>query len=110
MLAAMCLAGVSCASANSRTATWYGEPFHGRTTASGEVYDMTQMTAAHHSLPFGTLVRVTNKENGRSVVVRVNDRVPRRSKTAIDLSRGAFTQIAPLERGRVPVSVEVIGD
>ena len=57
-------------------ASWYGAKFHGRTTASGEPYDMNAMTAAHPSLPFGTKVRVTNLENGRAVVLRINDRGP----------------------------------
>ncbi|GAB4326325.1 MAG: hypothetical protein Kow0059_22760 [Candidatus Sumerlaeia bacterium] len=99
---------MACASAQSRTATWYGEPYHGRPTASGETFDMHALTAAHHSLAFGTLVRVTNPSNGRSVVVRINDRVPRRSRCAIDLSREAFSRIAPLQQGRVPVEIEVL--
>lgn len=61
-------------SANAATASWYGKPFHGRLTASGERYDMNTLTAAHNSLPFGTKVKVTNKANKKSVVVKINDR------------------------------------
>ena len=70
-------------------ASWYGKSFHGKTTASGEPYDMFQFTAAHRQLPLGTLVKVTNLDNGRSVVVRVNDRGPVPHTRIIDLSYGA---------------------
>ena len=65
--------------------SYYAEEFNGRKTSNGEVYDMHQMTAAHRTLPFGTLVRVTNTSSGKSVVVRINDRLPRRDRL-IDLS------------------------
>src|SRR5918995_7022236 len=73
----------------SGTASWYGPGFHGRTTANGERYNMYELTAAHRSLPFGTKVRVTNRMNGKSVVVRINDRGPYGGGRVIDLSRGA---------------------
>lgn len=89
-------------------ASWYGGKFHGRTTASGEVYDKNGLTAAHKNLPFHTRVRVTNMETGRSVVVRVNDRFPGTRGRIIDLSEAAFARLAPLERGVIPVELEVV--
>ena len=91
-------------------ASWYGDAHHGKKTASGETYDMNQMTAAHRTLPLGTRVRVTNTENGKSVVVRINDRGPFVGGRIIDLSRAAAKQIAPLGAGVVSVRVEVLDD
>lgn len=92
------------------TATWYGGYFHGRRTASGEVYDTRLHTAAHRTLPFGTIVRVTNVNNGKSTVVRINDRgpfldVPRR---ILDLSPAAFRELAPINAGVMPIKLEVL--
>ena len=89
-------------------ASWYGGKFHGRTTASGEPYDMHAMTAAHPSLPFGTKVRVTNLENGRSVVLRINDRGPFAKRRIIDVSRHAAEHLGFLRAGLARVRVEVI--
>jgi rare lipoprotein A len=89
-------------------ASWYGAKFHGRTTASGEPYDMTDMTAAHPSLPFGTKVRVTNLENGRSVVLRINDRGPFAERRIIDVSREAAERLGFLGAGLARVRVEII--
>jgi len=89
-------------------ASWYGGKFHGRTTASGEPYDMNAMTAAHRTLPFGTKVRVTNLDNGRSVVVRINDRGPYAKRRIIDLSRHAAEQLGFRKAGVAKVRVEVI--
>ena len=75
------------------TASWYGKPFHGRATASGEPYDMFQFTAAHRYLPLGTWVKVTNLRNGRSVMVRINDRGPVPESRIIDLSYGAAAML-----------------
>ncbi len=88
-------------------ASWYGHPYHGRRTSSGEVYDMRRMTAAHPSLPLGTRVRVTNLDNGRSVEVRVNVRGPFRRGRIIDLSRAAAERLGG-RRGLLRVRVEVI--
>src|SRR6185295_18090142 len=74
-------------------ASWYGPKFNGHRTASGERYDMRALTAAHPSLPFGTLVRVTNVENGRQVVVRINDRGPFAKRRVIDLSYTAAREL-----------------
>jgi rare lipoprotein A len=89
-------------------ASWYGGKFHGRTTASGEPYDMHALTAAHPSLPFGTRVRVTNLENGRSVVLRINDRGPFAKRRIIDVSRHAAEHLGFLRAGLAKVRVEVI--
>ena len=86
--------------------TWYGGKFHGGPTASGETYDKRSMTAAHRSLPFGTRVRVTNLRNGRSVVVRINNRGPYGKGRIIDLSEAAAEKLDMIEAGVVPVRVE----
>ena len=75
-------------------ASWYGPDFHGKLTANGERYDMHGMTAAHKLLPFGTQVKVTNKSNGRSIVVRVNDRGPFVANRVIDLTRTGADRLA----------------
>lgn len=90
------------------TASWYGKQFNGKTTASGEPYDMFQFTAAHRQLPLGTLVKVTNLDNGRSVVVRVNDRGPVPRTRIIDLSYGAARMIGLSGHGIEPVSLEIV--
>src|SRR5262245_23939419 len=74
-------------------ASWYGEPYHGRRAANGEIYDMNQLTAAHRTLPFDTLVKVLNLDNQREVQVRINDRGPFVGDRIIDLSRAAAQQI-----------------
>ncbi len=86
-------------------ASWYGGYFHGRRTSSGDVYDMYQMTAAHKSLPLPTYVRVTNLENGRSVVLRVNDRGPFVEGRIIDLSYAAATRLGMADQGTARVEV-----
>lgn len=84
-------------------ASWYGPGFHGRRTASGERFDMNDLTAAHRTLPFGTRVRVRNPENGREVVVRINDRGPRVADRIIDLSKAAAAALDLLQAGEAPV-------
>jgi rare lipoprotein A len=92
-------------------ATFYAARFHGRTTASGERFDMHAMTAAHRRLPFGTRVRVTNLNNERSVVVRINDRGPfGNRRRIIDVSRAAAEELRMVRSGVVPVKVEVLAD
>jgi rare lipoprotein A len=91
-------------------ASWYGLPFHGRTTANGETYDMNGMTAAHRTLPFGTVLHVTSLDNGRTVTVRVNDRGPYVSGRLVDLSRGAAERLGMLETGIANVSIKVVGN
>ncbi|HEY3742011.1 MAG TPA: septal ring lytic transglycosylase RlpA family protein [Bryobacteraceae bacterium] len=89
-------------------ASWYGEPYHGRKTASGEVYDMNRWTAAHRTLPFGTWIEVTNLSNAQRVSVRVNDRGPFVRGRIIDLSRAAATQIGMIGPGTARVRLKVI--
>ncbi len=89
-------------------ASWYGEEFHGRPTASGELFDMYKFTAAHRSLPFGTLVLVKNKKNGKKVVVRINDRGPFVEGRIIDLSYAAAKSLGFAHRGVIPVEIEVL--
>lgn len=89
-------------------ASWYGEYHHGRPTASGEVFDMAQLTAAHRTLPLGTRLRVTNLENGRTVRVRVNDRGPYVDGRVLDLSHGAARMLDMVERGVAPVRIEIV--
>jgi rare lipoprotein A len=80
-------------------ASWYGKGFHGGKTANGERYDQNSMTAAHKTLPFGTLVKVTNQSNGRECVVRINNRGPYVRGRIIDLSRAAAGQLGMVNRG-----------
>jgi rare lipoprotein A len=84
-------------------ASYYGPGFHGRTTANGERFDSQAMTFAHRSLPFGTKVKVTNQDNGRSIIVRGNDRGPFYGNRIIDLSEGAFARIASRGQGLAKV-------
>jgi rare lipoprotein A len=87
-------------------ASWYGRQFHGNRTASGEIYDMFAMTAAHPTLPIPSYVRVTNPRNGRSVIVRVNDRGPFKDGRIIDLSYGAATRLGIAAAGTGEVEIE----
>ena len=89
-------------------ASYYGQAHHGKRTASGERFDQHALTAAHRSLPFGTRVRVTNLDNGRQVVVRINDRGPYRRGRIIDLSRAAAAQLGMIEDGIAPVRLETL--
>ncbi|MGB4075680.1 septal ring lytic transglycosylase RlpA family protein [Pseudomonas sp.] len=89
-------------------ASYYGARHHGNKTASGERFDQNALTAAHRNLPFGSLVRVTNLRNDKSVVVRINDRGPYSKGRIIDLSHKAAAQIDMLRAGVVPVRVEAL--
>jgi len=89
-------------------ASWYGNPHHGRITANGERFDMHDYTAAHKSLPFGTVLKVTNLRNGKSVVVRVNDRGPFVNKRIIDVSYAAAKNIGILKSGATRVRIELV--
>jgi len=91
---------------NVGIASWYGEPFHGRLTANGERYNMHELTAAHRLYVFGTRVRVTNLENGRSVIVRINDRGPFVKNRIIDLSFAAATAIGMVPGGTTRVRLD----
>lgn len=91
-------------------ASWYGKRFQGRLTASGEPFDMAALTAAHRDLPFGSRVRVTNLDNGRSVVVVINDRGPKVRSRHIDLSRAAARELGFLQGGLAKVRMDVLAD
>ncbi|WP_207883611.1 septal ring lytic transglycosylase RlpA family protein [Pseudomonas sp. 30_B] len=88
------------------TASYYGKAHHGKRTASGERFNQHALTAAHRTLPFGTRVKVTNLNNGRSVVVRINDRGPFGRGRIIDLSKAAAEQLNMLRSGTAPVRLE----
>lgn len=90
-------------------ASWYGPDFHGKLTSNGETYNMRAKTAAHKTYPMNTVVKVTNKNNGLSTVVRINDRGPFVEGRVIDLSQAAAQEIDMVKMGTVPVSLEVLG-
>jgi len=94
--------------AQTGKASYYADKYQGRSTASGEPYDKKAMTGAHRKLAFGTRVRVTNTQNGKSVIVRINDRGPFTKGRIIDLSRAAFNAIGNTAAGVLPVSIEVV--
>jgi rare lipoprotein A len=125
LLAVLCVSGSGCAfrkgpSAEARKvldtqtglASFYGTAFHGKETASGEIFDKTEMVAAHPSYPLGTVARVTNTENDRAVEVRIIDRGPTKENVAegviIDLSKGVAKQLDFVSDGRARVRVEVL--
>lgn len=89
-------------------ASWYGEDFQGQQTASGEDFDMNQMTCAHRSLPLGSLIRVTNLRNHRTIVVRVNDRGPMPQSRIVDLSYAAARFLGFSSRGTAPVRLDLV--
>ena len=127
-LAVLALAAAGCASSSKATraaapsttslapgmrivglASWYGQRHHGQATASGELFDMNKLTAAHRTMPFGTRLKVTNVANGRSVVVRVNDRGPWVKDRVIDLSRAAARALGMTGDGVARVEIIVLG-
>ena len=89
-------------------ASWYGQKFHNKRTASGEKFDMDKLTAAHRNLPFNTIVRVENLKNGKKVDVRINDRGPSVEGRIIDLSRKAAEKLDMIRDGVVPVRIQVL--
>jgi len=93
----------------SGIASWYGKDFHGKRTSNGEFYNMYDMTAAHKTLPMNTMLRVTNLNNSRSAVVRINDRGPFVKTRIIDLSYAAASKLGVVARGTAPVRIQVIG-
>ncbi len=92
----------------SGMASWYGPNFHGKTTANGERYDQNELTAAHKTLPFNSVVRVTNLDNGKQVTVRINDRGPYARGRVIDLSRAAASEVDMIGPGVARVRIEVL--
>lgn len=92
------------------TATWYGEYFHGRKTASGDIYNMHGLTCAtrNRNIPLGSKLKITNIKTGKSVIVTVNDRMAKYGKHTIDLSVGAFIKLAPRKQGVIKIKIEKI--
>ena len=89
------------------TASWYGEEFHGRPTASGEPFDMNSLTAAHKTLAYGTMVEVTNLDNARRITVRINDRGPYVEGRIIDLTKRAAIELGMMEAGLAQVELRI---
>jgi rare lipoprotein A len=89
-------------------ASWYGARHHGKRTASGEIFDQNKFTAAHRTLPWGSIVKITNLDNGKSVKVRINDRGPFKRGRIIDLSRAAAKALGMLQSGVGPVQMELL--
>ena len=117
VLACLCLAGASCATtrpalegwrAQVGLASYYSSSHQGLRTASGEAFDTHELTAAHRTLPFGTRVRVTNLENGRAVVVRINDRGPWKKKRVIDVSYAAARKLGMIGSGTARVRLDLV--
>ena len=90
-------------------ASFYNNKFNGRKTANGEIFNQKKLTAAHNSLPLGTYVRVTNLRNGKTVIVKINDRLHHKNKRIIDLTRAAATQLGFIKSGLTRVKLEVLG-
>lgn len=108
VLLVMILAGVATpAGAEEGTASYYADSLAGNPTASGEPYDRNDLTAAHRTLPFGTLVKVTNLENQKSTVLRINDRGPHVKSRVIDVSGAAAEQLGLLDSGTAKVRIEI---
>jgi rare lipoprotein A len=91
-------------------ASWYGAQFHGKQAANGELFDMSALTAAHRTLPLGSIIRVVNLQNGKHVRVRINDRGPYVNGRILDLSYAAAAQLGMVDRGLSVIQLEVIGD
>jgi rare lipoprotein A len=102
------LQGAQALSVEEGEASYYGDQFEGRLTANGETFRQNELTAAHRTYPFGTMLRVINLRNGQSVIVRVNDRGPLKAGRIIDLSRRAAEELDMIAHGIIPVRVEVL--
>jgi rare lipoprotein A len=89
-------------------ASWYGPKFHGKVTANGEIYDQMAFTAAHKSLRFGTLLKLTNKKNGNSVIVRINDRGPYIPGRQLDVSKAVAMELGMIQKGVIRLKVEEV--
>lgn len=98
----------SATDAKTSFASFYHSKFDGRKTASGETFDNDELTAANRSIPFGTKVKITNLKNGKSVVVRINDRGPFTKGRAFDMSQAAFKSIGSLASGHLPIEYEIV--
>ncbi|MBM5782104.1 MAG: septal ring lytic transglycosylase RlpA family protein [Pelagibacterales bacterium] len=92
----------------SGTASWYGEAFQGRKTANGEIYDINKLTAAHPNLPLPSTIRVTNLDNNKTVIVKVNDRGPYHGKRVLDLSEKASIELGFKDKGTAQIKIELL--
>jgi len=108
LVASFAVCGARMASAEEGTAVHYSDRFQGKLTASKEVFDQQGLTAAHKTLPFGTKIQVTNLDNKQSVVLKVNDRMPRRNRNLIDVTRRAAKELGFEKKGQARVNVEVV--
>jgi peptidoglycan lytic transglycosylase len=106
-LAILGTTGIAAPQSEEGVANFYGDKFQGKKTASGEVFDKSGLTAAHKKLPFGTKVKVTNVDNGKSVVVTVNDRMAASNPAVIDVTRRAAEELDFVKSGKAKVKVEV---
>lgn len=102
------LASIEFKDLGKMVASWYGPNFHGKLTANGEIYNQMALTAAHKELPFGTFLKITNLRNGKSTVVRINDRGPFIEGRDLDLSKGTALALDMIHKGVVQVKVEEI--
>lgn len=100
--------GFSVTITKANYATYYADKFHGRKTASGEIFNQNAKTCASNKYKFGTRLKVTNIANGKAVICRVNDTGKFGRSVVVDLSKGAFAQIAPLKQGKIKVKVEIL--
>jgi rare lipoprotein A len=107
MLAIVSAVGIATAQSEEGTANFYGDKFKGKKTASGDVFDKDKLTASHKKLPFGTKVKVTNVENGKSIVVTVNDRMAASNPAVIDVTRKAAEELGFAQAGKATVKVHV---
>lgn len=89
-------------------ASYYHDKFNGRKTASGEIFSNSKFTAANRTLPFGTNIKVTNLNNGKQVIVKINDRGPFHASRALDISKAAFDEIGDINHGTIPVEYEIV--
>lgn len=89
-------------------ASFYHDKFNGKKTASGEIFDNSKLTAANRTIPFGTKIKVTNLNNGKEVVVRINDRGPFHASRSLDMSKAAFVAIGDAKSGKIPVKYEIL--
>lgn len=107
MLAIVSVVGIAAAQSEEGVANFYGDKFQGKKTASGDIFDKNALTASHKKLPFGTKVKVTNVENGKSVVVTVNDRMAASNPAVIDVTHRAAEELGFAKAGKAKVKVDV---
>lgn len=100
--------GAGMSLANTGYAVHYSDKYQGRKTANGEIFDQSELTAAHHNFPYGTLVKVTNLENNRSIIVKINDRMAHHDNNIIDVTKRAAMELGFINKGRAHISLEAV--